>query len=76
MEFTTYNACTIRGTMSDLATAIINHKPMQQQVTVDGGAKTPLFETALKGPAVTTDMETASSFIELEMAAHTVGKAS
>lgn len=74
MEFTTDNAHTTRATRSDLATALRNPERVLHAATVDVGAKTPSFETALPVPAGKPNNGMAPSFTECVMAAHTVTK--
>lgn len=71
MEFTSYNARTTRATRSELDTVLCNPERVVHQATVDVGAKTPLFETTLLEPAVMANDETAQSFMDRVMVAHT-----
>lgn len=64
----------MRPTTSDLATTFSHPEHVLPRATVDVGAKTTLFETALPEPADMTSMEMKPSFKKRVMAAHTLTK--
>lgn len=74
MELITDNACPMRVTRPDLATALSNSERVLYRANVDVGAKAPSFETVLPKPAVMASSKTAPSSLEHVMAARTIMK--
>lgn len=76
MEFTSDRTCTSPAPWCDLGRALRKSACLLHWATVNVGAKTSSLETGLLGLALTINENTAPSFMECVMAAHTVTKAS
>lgn len=72
--FTTDSFGITHATRSKPDTTVSCPECLLHETTVDLGAKTPSFETALPKPVVRLNEETTSSFIERVTAGHTITK--